>query len=905
MSNKNQRLNATITIGSVLEGSVKRNVGVLRSGLQKVGDSIKDVERRQKELDRQRNVLRRQGESVEHLDREYDKLERTLNDLRRAQERWNRAAADSRRVGSTFSKMTSDIGRNTRRVAFGAALAGGAVFGLAKSTATLGDDVAKTADKLGFSIEGLQEYRYAAERSGISTSKFDSSMTALTKRVGEAAQGFGSGKRALDQLGLSAEEMVKLSPEKQLEAIAERMKGIESPAERAAIAAGLFSREGVGMVNMLADGSKGLNQLREDARRTGYVLSEQAARDAEVFQDTLLDTQLTMKGLKNTVGAALLPVVTQSMRRIGDYLVANRADVKRWAKGFADGVERVLPLVSEVVSGIGQIGSVVWSVTESTAAMVGGWENFGIVIGTVLASRTIVRVAKFGAAVFSLGRSLFALARTTPLVVGGIRAIGAALLMNPIGIAVAGIAGAAYLIYRNWEHIAPWFRGIWRDVKSIFGGFGDFVAGVFTGDMDRAATGVQAVWKGTKGVLGGVLDGIGGLFSWSYNNLIKPVTDAMGITKHVEAAWKGASTVLGPIVGDIGGYFSGMGQIIDGVMTGDMQKAADGAELIWQSASSALGRIVRGIGSVFSWSYKNLIKPITDKLGITDAIERAWVSLQTSIETIMGGIGSVFDAAWTNVIEPVIDALSTTGGISTAWDEVKAALDPVLTWIGDKFQAVMKFIQPVINGLKWAQDKGAAAAAKIGSVFGLSNNGDAPGGENTNTTRRHPRHQVQTNALGGPFRPGWHLTGEMGPELKFENRSGYVANNRAMRQLADYADRVGSVVSRQTATKSRAGAILGRAARTNATRKNESHIETPLGAAATSRVQALFAAGGDGGAAPGVSGAPITQNITKTYNINAASADAREVVRLLKQEERRERGNGLFDRAPSTGPYGR
>ena len=97
---KNQRLNATITIGSVLEQSVKRNMGFLKFGLSQVGDAIKGVERRQKELDRQRNVLRKQGQSVEHLDREYEKLERTLVDLRRAQERWNRAAAASRRVGT-------------------------------------------------------------------------------------------------------------------------------------------------------------------------------------------------------------------------------------------------------------------------------------------------------------------------------------------------------------------------------------------------------------------------------------------------------------------------------------------------------------------------------------------------------------------------------------------------------------------------------------------------------------------------------------------------------------------------------------------------------------------------------------------------------------------------------------
>ncbi len=930
MSSKNQRLNATITIGSVLEGSVKRNIGFLKSGLSQVGNSIKEVERRQKELDRQRNVLRRQGQSVEHLDREYEKLERTLNDLRRAQERWNRAAAASRRVGSTFNTMASDIGRNVRRIAIGASLAGGAIFGLAASTAQLGDDVAKTADKLGIGIEELQELRYAAERSGVATSAFDTALEKMTKNIGLAMEGTGAQKDALDALGLSAANLATMSPEEALGVIADRLQGVETQAEKAAIANDLFGRSGIGMLNMLRDGSAGLVQLREDARRTGYVLSEQAARDAEVFQDTLLDTQLVMKGLKNTVGAELMPVVTQAMRRVGDTLVGNREEVRRWAEGFADGVERALPLIGEVITGIGQVGSVVWSVVEGTAEMVGGWENFGIVIGTVLASRTIVRVVKFGAAVFSLGKALFALARTTPLVVGGIRAIGAALLMNPIGLAVAAIAGGAALIYANWDTVGPWFKGLWGDVKTYFQGFGDFVGGVFTGDMDRAASGIQTMWEGTKGILGRVMGGIGGIFRWSYDNLIKPVTDALGITEPIEAAWRAAGAVLGPIMGDIGGYFSGLGDVVTGLVTGDMQRAADGVGKMWQSASSILGRVIGGIGGMFRWSYDNLIKPVTDALGITEPIERAWSAFQAVIGTVVGAIGSVFDTTWTTFIKPAIDGLSATGGIGAAWETVKSALDPILTWIGDKFSAVMAFIQPVIDALTWVMENAQAAGAAISSALGMGSGPDIsevaresavnPGPSGLPADRQaevlaanRARLQamgvpedklppITANALGGPFRPGWHLTGELGPELKFENRSGYVANNRAMRQLAGYADRVGSLMAQPRTPRRRAGTVMERAARVLASRDRATGRQPAAGTGMAARVDALFAqAGGAAQAMPSTN--QVTQHIT--YTIHAAGASAEDVIRLVERKSRQAAGNGLFDRAPATGPYGR
>ncbi|PID95840.1 MAG: phage tail tape measure protein [Alphaproteobacteria bacterium] len=926
MSSKNQHLNATITIGSVLEGSVKRNIGFLKSGLSQVGNSIKEVERRQKELDRQRNVLRRQGQSVEHLDREYEKLERTLHDLRHAQQRWNRAAAASRRVGSTFKTMAADIGRNVRRITVGATLAGGAIFGLASSTARLGDDVAKTADKLGIGIEELQELRYAAERSGVATSAFDTALEKMTKNIGLAMEGTGAQKDALDALGISAANLATMSPDEALGVIADRLQRVETQAEKAAIANDLFGRSGIGMLNMLREGSTGLAQLSEDARRTGYVLSEQAARDAEVFQDTLLDTQLVMKGLKNTVGAELMPVVTQAMRRVGDTLIENREAVQQWAEGFADGVERALPLIGEVVTGIGKVGSIVWDVVTATADMVGGWENFGMMIGAVLASRTIVLVGKFGSAVFSLGKSMFALARTTPLVVGGIRAIGAALLMNPIGMAVAAIAGGAALIYANWDTVGPWFNGLWGDVKTTFQGFGDFVGGVFTGDMDRVASGIQAMWKGTKSVLGRVMDGIGGVFRASYNNLIRPVTDALGITEPIEAAWRAAGAVLGPLMGDIGGYFSGLSDVVGGVFTGDMDRAASGIQAMWKGTKSVLGRVMDGIGGIFRASYNNLIRPVTDALGITEPIERAWSTFQTAIDTVVGAIGAVFDTTWTTFIKPVIDGLSATDGIGAAWETVKSAIDPILKWIGDKFQAVMTFIQPVIDALNWAMENAQAAGNAISGALGIGNGPDIgevaresainPGQSGLSAKRRakviaaqRARLQsmgvpedklppLQANALGGPFRSGWHLTGELGPELKFENRSGYVANNRALRQLAGYADRVGSLMAQPRTPRRRAGTVMERAARIHRSTGRQPEADNGMAA----RVNALFAqTAGAAQATPSTN--QVTQNIT--YTIHAAGASAEEVIRLVERKSRHAAGNGLFDRAPAIGPYGR
>ncbi len=70
-----------------------------------------------------------------------------------------------------------------------------------------------------------------------------------------------------------------------------------------------------------------------------------------------------------------------------------------------------------------------------------------------------------------LGRVLGgALLRGITLVGRAVMIMGRALLMNPIGLLVTGIAVAAYLVYRYWEPISNWFRARWNDITTAFSG---------------------------------------------------------------------------------------------------------------------------------------------------------------------------------------------------------------------------------------------------------------------------------------------------------------------------------------------------------------------------------------------------------------------------------------------------
>ncbi|WP_456489617.1 hypothetical protein [Marinobacter nauticus] len=440
-----------------------------------------------KELGKVRKRLSDAGVDVRNLSGEQRRLanqmQATNNRIQRQRKYLDQLGKAD--ISGKFSNMTGEVGRFGRRTALATSVAAASIFGIANSTATLGDQVAKTGDKIGIALGPFQELRYAAERSGVSTEKFDSSLERFIKRMGEATQGTGAARKAYEELGLSAEDLAKLTPEQSLEVVADRLSSVENQSQRVAIAAQLFGREGVAMVNMLKDGSSGLQALRRDARATGYVLSEQAARDAEAFKDAMLDAQLGMAGMKNTIGAELMPAITDMMGDLSSWMRKNRDQLSAFASNFGTKLKNAIPVLRDIAVGAASTAKTLGMITSNLAAMVGGFDNLGMILAVVLAMKPIMAILAFGKAIFMATSAVVGLAGGLPAVAAGIKAIGVALTANPIGLIIAAIAGAGYLIYKNWGAIMDFFKSL----PAKFSGFGsmimDGLVGGLLGGLDK------------------------------------------------------------------------------------------------------------------------------------------------------------------------------------------------------------------------------------------------------------------------------------------------------------------------------------------------------------------------------------------------------------------------------------
>ena len=230
--------------------------------------------------------------------------------MERATKSLGKMQRSSRDLNRSVQGMTRSISSATKGLIAMAGIGfGGAMLRGAIETA---DQIAKTADAIGVTVEGLQELQYAADLSGVSISQFNSNMTAFVKRIGEVRAGMGPLTTALKDYDATLLENLKktTSQEQALAVLADRMAETKSATEQAFLANAAFGRSGITMVNMLRDGSEGLAEFSKQARDLGLIMEEDLVRSAEEYKDAL--TRLERR-IQVTFGRAFLETVTTVM----------------------------------------------------------------------------------------------------------------------------------------------------------------------------------------------------------------------------------------------------------------------------------------------------------------------------------------------------------------------------------------------------------------------------------------------------------------------------------------------------------------------------------------------------------------------------------------------------------------
>lgn len=318
--------------------------------------------------------------------------------------------------------------------------------------ASMGDQLAKMSARTGLSIESLSELGYAAEQSGADLATLEGGIRKMQKFLADAAEGSSVAQQTLTRLGLSLADLGSLSPEQQLELLADRLSQVHDPAARAATAMEVFGKAGTALLPLMQDGAKGIAALRQRARELGLVIGTEDALAAEVFGDRLSDLWKVIKSGVFAIGAALSPLLHD--------LATSAIRIAKITAGWIRENKALVVTVFKVAASLAAGGAVL------------------VVLGTLISG--------LGAA-FGVAASVITAAGTALGSVGTV--IGA--LLSPIGLVAAAVAGlGAYLLHvsgvgsQALQWLGDRFQSLKEDALTAWQGIGDALA---AGDLALAA----------------------------------------------------------------------------------------------------------------------------------------------------------------------------------------------------------------------------------------------------------------------------------------------------------------------------------------------------------------------------------------------------------------------------------
>jgi TP901 family phage tail tape measure protein len=317
---------------------------------------------------------------------------------------------------------------------------------------------APVAASVGQDIETVAAMAGKLGDAGIQGSMGGTALRAILNRLSAPPK---AAAKALDKLGVSAVDAqgnLRDMPTV-LQEIYEKTKNM-GDAERAGLLKHIAGEEAVAGMQVLVK-QAGTGALQEFVS-TLKASEGEASATAKTMADNLRGDLSAMGSAWEDLGIQLQEQQNGPMREITQTLTGIIGGVKGWIAEnpkLAANIVKTAAGVGILMAGMGGLTLAIASILGPFAMLRYGMMLFGI------------KGAGLAGTLFNLGKTAL------PLVGKGILFIGRALMMNPIGLAITAIAGGAYLIYRNWDKVGPYFLGLWAEIKAGFsGGLGGIAA---------------------------------------------------------------------------------------------------------------------------------------------------------------------------------------------------------------------------------------------------------------------------------------------------------------------------------------------------------------------------------------------------------------------------------------------
>ncbi|HCL5703830.1 TPA: phage tail tape measure protein [Klebsiella pneumoniae] len=287
-----------------------------------------------------------------------------MDKAERASAKWSKQVQDD--VAKSSAALA---GIGAAAIAAGLAV-GASGFQLLKSTSRQIAETDRWAKSLQLSTQELLAWQFAAEKAGVSGDQMADIFKDIGDKIGDAVLNkSGEVVDALNALGLSAEKLSKVSPDKQLLAIGESLEKISTNAEKTTILESL-GNDLSKLLPLFDNNNQKLKQFIDLAKDYGVAPDPSSIDDLVKVNQLFEDMEAQVAGLKIEIAAGLAKVdltpLQGSLDKLHDVLTDPLV-----LQGISDLVSEVAQLAGWLVKAAAGAGQLAASTGNRFAALSG------------------------------------------------------------------------------------------------------------------------------------------------------------------------------------------------------------------------------------------------------------------------------------------------------------------------------------------------------------------------------------------------------------------------------------------------------------------------------------------------------------------------------------------------------
>ena len=249
-------------------------------------------------------------------------------------------------------KTTGTVIAGAMAAVGGAAVATGKAFiSTANDISSAGDAIGDNAAKMGISTKAYQEWDFVLQRAGSSIDAMRTSMKTLQNAA--AAE-----NDAFKELGITQEELQSLSPEELFNRTVSALQGVENTTQRTALASKLLGKGALELGGIFEMTAQETEEAKQKMYDLGAYMDEGAIAASDNYQDTMLDVQDSIKGLKTRVISDFLPGMTSVMDGVSK-VFSGKGGVEEIQSGLQGIIKKItsmapqfLPLAQTIITSL-------------------------------------------------------------------------------------------------------------------------------------------------------------------------------------------------------------------------------------------------------------------------------------------------------------------------------------------------------------------------------------------------------------------------------------------------------------------------------------------------------------------------------------------------------------------------